>query len=272
MHGPRRTPDRPDRPGRATWRRDGRRLDAVLCAALERIAPHARGFHSAVALFLLIGLGLVLLAAWGIAALADLVTGGEPLWLDRNALLWIDRHATPWLDAAALEITALGSAVVAYTVVLVASALLWSWHDRAPVFMLWAALIGGLFLNTSLKLIIGRPRPRVFEWRVQYIDSPSFPSGHAMTAAVVYATLAYLIIRLDPSPFVRGLTIALAVLIIALVGLSRLYLGVHYPTDVLGGYAVGFAWAALCAFGLRALYQRRTRNAAPPERDERDVA
>ena len=237
----------------AWWRHGKRRVEGVVFAVFHWLAPHVRGLYSAVGIVLLVGLGLALVALWGFAKLADSVLEGETLALDHFVMLWINQHATPWLDAAALEVTALGSVVVVATVILVATAFLWFTHRRAAILLLWGAVAGSVFLNLILKRIFERPRPTLFEWRTEYVGFSSFPSGHAMVSMVVYTILAYLIIDLDPPRQVKHTTVALAAIIITLVGLSRVYLGVHYPTDILAGYAVGFAWASLCAFGLRAV-------------------
>lgn len=256
-----RNPHLPPTRLRAWWRRGLERAEATTIAFLRWVLPHARSLYSAIGLFLLLGLGLTILALWAFAELAESVLEGETLWLDHHILLWINRHATPRLDQIALEVTALGSLVVIATIVLVASALLWFTGHRTATLLLWVAVAGGALLNLTLKLAFGRPRPRIVEWRVHFVASSSFPSGHAMMSMIVYATLAYLIISLAPPPRVRRITVAAAVLIITLVGASRLYLGIHYPTDILAGYAVGFAWATLCAFSLRLLDHRRSRAA-----------
>ena len=256
-----RNPHLPPTRLRAWWRKGLERAEATTIAFLRRVLPHARSLYSAIGLFLLLGLGLTILALWAFAELAESVLEGETLWLDQQVLLWINQHATPRLDQIALEVTALGSLVVISTLVLVASALLWFTAHRTAALLLWVAVAGGALLNLTLKLAFGRPRPRIVEWRVHFPDSSSFPSGHAMMSMIVYTTLAYLIISLDPPTRVRHVTVAAAILIIALVGASRLYLGVHYPTDILAGYAVGFAWATLCAFSLRLIDHLRSRAA-----------
>lgn len=228
-------------------------MEGVLFTVVRWLAPLVRGLYSAVGLVLIIGLAAAAGALFGFAKLAESVLEGDTLWLDRRILLWIDSIARPWLDVAALEITSLGSPVVVATLVLVAGAFLWLARRRAHALLLWIGAAGGVVLSQTLKLAFERPRPRVFEWRVHHVGSYSFPSGHATTSMIIYAMLAYVILELDPPQPVKRLTVALAVVIITLVGLSRLYLGVHYPTDILAGYAVGFAWATLCAFNLRVI-------------------
>lgn len=261
------------RVGRAAWWRAGRRrVERAVFGLLRWLEPRVRGLYSAVGLVLVVGLVLALFAIWGFAELAGSVLEGETLWLDQRALAWIGEHATPWLDVAALEVTALASPAVIATLVLVTSAFLWFTRRRAAAILLWIAPAGGLLLNQALKLAFARPRPRVFEWRAHYVSAYSFPSGHAMISMVVYTTLAYLIVGLDPPRPVKRATVALAAAIIVLIGVSRLYLGVHYPTDILAGYAVGFAWATLCAFNLRAISYWRNRKGGAGREDDRRAA
>lgn len=194
------------------------------------------------------------------AKLAAEMLEGETQALDEAVLHTINQYSSPQLDEVALEITALGDGSVLILMMLLASALLWTIPQRYAVVQLWIAVIGGTALTPLLKLAFQRPRPSVFEWRGDYVvSSLSFPSGHAMGSMLTYATLAYIITRLQPPPFLRRLTVGLAVVLIVLIGWSRMYLGVHYPSDVIAGYAVGLAWAILCAMGVEALRMRRTR-------------
>jgi undecaprenyl-diphosphatase len=100
-------------------------------------------------------------------------------------------------------------------------------------------------INGIVKLGFDRPRPQIFEWGADPVSS-SFPSGHAMSATIVYGTVAYLAARLIRRRWMRWLTLASAALLIVAIGASRLYLGVHYPSDVLAGMTLGVAWSAFC--------------------------
>jgi undecaprenyl-diphosphatase len=117
--------------------------------------------------------------------------------------------------------------------------------------MLLAATAGNILLNNVLKLFFDRERPSVFEWGT-HAASSSFPSGHAMSATVVYGTVAYLLARLQKHLWARAITLSFAVILVTLICLTRLYLGVHYPSDVLGGIIVGLAWAGFCMATLEA--------------------
>ena len=171
----------------------------------------------------------------------------------------MERMGAPWLDNLALEVTALGARVVVWMVVLIASVFLWSSRHHYSAALLWVSMIGAGFVNAALKVSFNRPRPDVFPWRTQHVGLASFPSGHAMTSIVVYGTLAFLIARLAPTRLLRRLTWTLAILVILLIGWSRLYLGVHYPSDVLAGFVMGAAWAVICGLGIEAVRYFRSR-------------
>jgi len=117
--------------------------------------------------------------------------------------------------------------------------------------MLRAATAGNILLNNILTLFFDRERPSIFEWGT-HAASSSFPSGHAMSATVVYGTVAYLLARLQKHAWSRTITLILAVVMIVLICLTRLYLGVHYPSDVLGGIIIGLAWSGFCMATLEA--------------------
>jgi undecaprenyl-diphosphatase len=241
-----------------------------LTSLLRWIGEHVRGFHAAVGLFLTIGLVLAVGAAILFAFVAALVAGGATARFDQAVLLWFSRQSGPRMDALALEITALGAGSVTTVVLVVASLFLWQTRHRYSAALLWIAVAGGWVLNAALKAGFDRPRPDLFEWRVPYAGMSSYPSGHAMTAMVLYATLAYLIIRLEPTRALRRLTLVVFGTVIALVGVSRLYLGVHYPSDVIGGFLVGFGWATFCALGIEAIRYFRDRRPGLA-REERDL-
>jgi undecaprenyl-diphosphatase len=248
----------------------GKTLRDALFGLLRVIGDHVRGFYAAVGIFLFIGLAVVTLAAAAFAQLAEAVVKGQTQQFDEAILRFMGENGAPWLDTAALEVTALGARVVVYMVVLVASAFLWNTRHHYSAALLWVAVFGAGIINTVLKISFNRPRPDVFPWRTQHVGLASFPSGHAMTSIVVYGTLAFLIARLAPSPLLKRLVWGLAVFVIVTVGLSRLYLGVHYPSDVLAGFGIGAAWAVACALGIEAVRYFRGRRPAV-EAEEKDL-
>lgn len=195
---------------------------------------------------------LMAVAVWGFMKIAGEVLEGDARTVD----LWIlhllrtgDQHLTPagplWLQEAMRDVTALGSPAV----LTLAVGAVWGYLVMARQrVMSWLALgsaIGGVLVAYSLKTLFSRARPdAVFHAAVA--SGYSFPSGHAMMSAIVYLTMAALIARLAPRTRLRLYVMAVALLITGLVGLSRIYLGVHWASDVVGGWAAGAAWALMC--------------------------
>ncbi len=250
----------PERERRASPRTGfSERASDALYTFLRWIGRHVQGFHAAVGSFLAAGLAVAVLLIWGFAALAESVMQGQTQRFDDAVLLWMDQHATSGITVAALEVTALGAGLVVWMVIAVASVFLWVNRHHYSVYLLWAATLGAGLINSTLKISFDRPRPQLFEWRIPHAGLASFPSGHAMTAMVVYATLAYLIARLEPSRLLRRLTLGVTAVVVLLIGLSRMYLGVHYPTDVLAGYIAGFVWVVFCGLTIEAIRYFRHR-------------
>lgn len=262
-----RSPSRPPR-AKPPVRRD-RSGDVALQGVFRWIGAQVRGFHSAVGLFLTLGLTLVLLAGALFALLARLVGHQAMQPTDESILLWLDAQRTGWLDKVMQEITALGSGTVIVIIVMITSAFLWLTRHRYSAVLLWIAVLGGFLLNYLLKEVYDRTRPDLFDWAT-HATHLSFPSGHAMNGVIAYGTMAYLISRLEPTRQLKRFTWAVAVVIILLVGFSRPYLGVHYPTDVIAGWVIGFTWAGICALGIEAVRHFRERE-PEVERVERDL-
>lgn len=241
----------------------------ALYSTLRFIARHVRGFYGAVAAFLTIGVVVGLGASSAFIIFAAIVSGGATQRFDESVLRWLDGFRTPFLDEAALEVTSLGNGIVLIVLVLVASVFLWQTHHRWSVYLLLIAALGGKFLNSVLKGWFDRPRPSIVE-HVDVVHSMSFPSGHAMASLVVYGSVAYVVGRLEPTVLLRRTTWALASLLILAIGVSRMYLGVHYPSDVLAGFVAGLAWLAFVSAGFTAVrffaYRR-----PEVEREEEDL-
>jgi undecaprenyl-diphosphatase len=161
-------------------------------------------------------------------------------------LEWLHRHATPHGMALGLAVSRAGSPL-ALTLLALGGALLLAALEEWIVLGGWVAAFGGAgLLDYWLKLVVHRPRP-VYAGTLLHHPTWSFPSGHAMGALVGYGMLAYVALLLRrASRRTRVLVVASAALLIGAIGLSRLYLGVHYLTDVVGGYVVGSVWLALC--------------------------
>jgi undecaprenyl-diphosphatase len=167
-------------------------------------------------------------------------------------LRWLEARRSPVVDDIMMEATTLGDGIVLIMIVAVASVFLWLTKHRWSVYILIVGMVGGKFLNTLLKASFDRTRPSAVEW-IDQVSSPSFPSGHAMGAFIVYGTVAYLVARLEPTKRLRFATWFVAIAIIVAIGVSRMYLGVHYPSDVIAGFAAGLAWVAFVASSVTAV-------------------
>jgi undecaprenyl-diphosphatase len=265
--------------------RRGRRRDAMdtrgraqlfwdfVFAAIRGIARVARNFYATLGIFLLAGALVAVSGTYAFARFASHVSSGRTQAFDDAVLRWVADHRSPALEPVMLEITFLGTGTVVITIVAVSALFLWLTKHRYSAVLLLIATLGSIVLNNLLKMGFGRPRPQLFDWGT-HVVSWSFPSGHAMSAAVVYGTVAYLAARLQTRHLHRVMTLLVAALLIVLIGVTRLYLGVHYPSDVIAGVIIGLAWAAFCMATLEAtqLYARRRaprilKDEQPPARD-----
>jgi undecaprenyl-diphosphatase len=202
-------------------------------------------------------IGLILLlavaaAALLLAGLADQSAAGGLGRFDRAILLALRNPADPadpigpaWLETMFTDLTALGgNTVLAAVTLIVVLYLVLARRPGAAAFVI-GSVAGGTLLTFLLKSGFDRPRPDLVAHIVS-VSTPSFPSGHAMQSAIVYLTLGALLTRIEPRRIVRIYFVAVAVCLTLVVGFSRVYLGVHWPTDVLAGWLAGSAWAVLC--------------------------
>ncbi len=143
------------------------------------------------------------------------------------------------------DVTALGDATVLTLVTTVAAGLALTRRRIGTAAFIALTAISGAIADTQLKLAFGRPRPTLTPHLVE-VASASFPSGHAMNAAVVYLTLAALLAKGTADRRARAYFLSIGIGLSVVIGVSRVYLGVHYPTDVIGGWLAGAAWAAAC--------------------------
>jgi membrane-associated phospholipid phosphatase len=195
-------------------------------------------------------------AAWLFGGIAEDVVNGDPLTLlDGRLAAWFHGHTVPTLTLAMLVISDMdGVAGISIGAVLFAAYLVrkrdWSWLK-----LLVLAVPGGMLLNVLVKEIIGRARPS-FSDPILVLTSYSFPSGHVAGSTLLYGVLsAFLVSKIDTWPR-RALVVLLAFVMVGLVALSRLYLGVHYLSDVLAAFAEGVAWLAICFLALHSLRRR----------------
>lgn len=213
-------------------------------------------------LLILLGAVGVLVLALAFLALASEVVAGDTREFDERLLRALRRSDDPsapigpaWLRSGALDITALGSlAVLGLTVLAVTGYLVLQGLHRTALFIFLASW-GGWMLNSVLKDLFDRTRPDIVP-HLREVGSSSFPSGHAMTSAAVFLTLGALLMRLSQDRFTKFYCIFVAMLATFLVGASRVFLGVHYPSDVLAGWLIGLSWALLCWIVERTIERR----------------
>ncbi|MCO6177457.1 phosphatase PAP2 family protein [Ciceribacter sp. RN22] len=187
-----------------------------------------------------------LLAAFGV--IADEVSEGETLGLDEGVLMALRTPGNPadpigpaWLEEAARDVTALGSFSVLTILVLVVVIHLFLIGRQRTGWFVAFSVIGGTIMSTTLKSFYDRPRPELTG--VARVFTASFPSGHATVSAVVYLTLGALLAEMAERRSQKVLYLGSAIFLTVIVGASRVYLGVHYPTDVIAGWSIGAGWA-----------------------------
>jgi undecaprenyl-diphosphatase len=214
---------------------------------------------AALGLSLGLGLGAALLALYLFAALADEVMEQETLQIDTAVLVTLRAVQSPALDRAAYVVSALGAEVLAALMVALLIGLGWRRRWGAAVGLL-ITVVGAQMLNNVLKDWFHRTRPAPLEGFIP-AQAFSFPSGHAMVAAAFYLFVGYLAWRIL-SGKVRLVCTTLLIAVALLIGLSRLYLGVHYLTDVVAGYVAGIAWTDAVIIGGHVLARRSVRRVA----------
>lgn len=205
----------------------------------------AREIGALVALLISAGLLLVF------GMIAEEVLEGDTRRFDRAVAMAFrtpgnasDPIGPPWVEEMGRDITALGSYTFIIGVVLAVVGYLLLINKRGAALMTFVAVAGGMALSNLLKFGFDRPRPDA-EHATRVFTS-SFPSGHAMLSAVTFLTLGALLTRVNAKRRIKFYFLAIAVILTLIVGMSRVYLGVHHPTDVVAGWCVGSAWAILC--------------------------
>jgi len=201
--------------------------------------------------WLIIGLGACVLL-WVFLSLASEIAEGETQAFDLMILKALRSPEDPsrplgpvWLEGALLDLTALGgSTVLGLVIFSVVGFLLLQTRYHTALFVATTSITGEL-VGAVLKQTFNRPRPSIVP-HLRDVFTTSFPSGHAMESAIVYLTLGALLMRVTTSRLTKTYCMGMAILLTLLVGISRVYLGVHYPTDVIGGWIIGFVWASIC--------------------------
>ena len=210
----------------------------------------------------LIAVIIVAGSIWAFVELAAEMIEGDTKAFDRRVVVAMrnpedlsDPVGPKWLEEMGRDLTALGGVGVLSMLALASAGFLVLDDKRRSAIFLLAAVAGGLILSFALKSGFDRPRPDLVP-HGSYVYTTSFPSGHAMMSAVTFLTLGSVLARSQRRRRLKAYLILLALLITLAVGVSRVYLGVHWPTDVLAGWAVGASWALICWLIARWLQQR----------------
>ncbi|WP_088891532.1 phosphatase PAP2 family protein [Leptolyngbya ohadii] len=212
---------------------------------LRRIYP---SIESLVAAIGTVGLISCLLVLWLVAYLSDEILERENFAFNTSFLNWLHQYTNPTLDRLMLGITHLGDPPIVMPIFITVLIILWlrQYRQEAQIFLI--AGIGATILNNALKLYFRNPRPALWT-RIITETSYSFPSGHALGSIVLYGMIAFLLARHFPR--YAGWFYAAAGVLTGAIGFSRLYLGVHWVTDVIGGWGMGFLWLMICVTMLR---------------------
>ena len=198
-----------------------------------------------------IAIGAIALGLLAFIGIADNTLEGDTRSFDESVLTGLRDPADlsnpigpDWVEHGFADITALGGYVVLSMLVIGAAIYLIASRKPHAALLLVGAVVSGTVLSELLKLGFSRPRPDLVSHMVD-VQSASFPSGHAMVSAVAYLTLGTLLARAHEKRSTKIIVMTYAIILTLLIGVSRVYLGVHWPTDVLAGWALGAAWAAL---------------------------
>ncbi len=200
-------------------------------------------------------------AIWGFVAIADEVVEGDTHAFDRQIISYTRSPADPtvpigpeFVQEVGRDITALGGVSVLVIITVAAAGFLLLQRKRGGATLLIVAVVGGLVISTLLKWGFDRDRPEFAEG----VFTASFPSGHSAMSAVVFLTLGALLARFQERLALRAYLLGLALVLTMMVGCSRVYLGVHWPSDVLAGWTLGAGWAMVCWLVARWLQRKGT--------------
>ena len=206
---------------------------------------------------LTLGIVCIVAGAWLFGGITEDILHNDPLvQIDLTVSQFLHAHTEPPFTAAMLIVSLAGSALILIASLALAAYFAWRrrWYE---LILLVLAVGGGELLNLLLKAIFSRNRPS-FPDPLITLTSFSFPSGHAMVSLIFYGLLAYLIIKRVTAWRIRVLTVLIVTVLVLLIGFSRMYLGVHYLSDVLGGYAAGLIWLAFTVTSVETFRRRHS--------------
>jgi len=199
-----------------------------------------------------ISLVLLSLGLFGFFKLTEEVVEGDTRGFDQSVLLWFRNKADlsdpigpQWLEVVVRDITALGGLVILGLLTIAACGYLWLTQRHKLALFVAVSIPAGSLLNTLLKEYFTRPRPDIVPHGTGAALS-SFPSGHAMMSAIVFLTLGALLSLSTENTRIKIYILFWSVFLTVIVGISRIYLGVHWPTDIIAGWIAGGTWAVLC--------------------------
>jgi len=218
--------------------------------------------RSLISIIRLAGLAVAAFAMWGFATIAEEVLEKESYAFDTSILLALRELHTPLRDQIMLGLTFLGEPKLLLVICLSLGIVLLARNHRSEAATIGLAAGGAIGLNLLLKKLFARDRPQLWERTVD-VRFYSFPSGHAMISMVIYGLLGYFLGTRFPKQ--RWWIYSLTVVLVAAIGLSRLYLGVHWPTDVIAGYTAGLVWLIACIFSLQVWKQFDNSRPVPEE-------
>ncbi len=227
----------------------------------------ARTEIAALSALLIIALGVMTFVE-----VADDMTEADGQMFDQTVLHWLQPVAGEprgpwWLQEAAIDLTSLGGISVLTLFAVIAFAFLLIQRKRLSALLLVVGLIGGVALSEGLKALFERERPPVAYQAVETLNA-SFPSGHALLSTVFYLTLGVMLTRAFPSKQLKAFVLGAAILIALLIGLTRVYLGAHWASDVIAGWCAGAAWAMALWLVAYAVERRQVVHHAPLQDDE----
>lgn len=219
---------------------------------LSNTRVHLPAFLRALEGRVLVAVMMLAAGGWAFAELADAVVENKTQALDEQILLALrepgdrsDPIGPRWVEEIGRDLTALGGMTVVGLVTATVVFYLWSREKRRTAVLVLASIVGAVVVSTLFKFGFARPRPDLVP-HGSIVATSSFPSGHSTLAAAAYLTLAGLMVRTHAARRLKIFFLVSALGITFLVGVSRVFLGVHWPSDVLGGWALGAMWAALC--------------------------